>query len=215
MNFLDLEKWHRHEHFAFFRDFDNPYFNVTVPVDVTALMRLVRSREGVSSFLSYLFLSLKAANAVEEFRYRIRGDRVLVHGTIHGGSTILLKDERFAFGYFDYFEDFERFHTEASEEIAKIHAGDGRLAPRADTDDLIHYSVLPWMAFTSFSHARNWGQEDSVPKIVFGKHYEDGESIKMPVSVEVHHALMDGLHVGRFFEHFERDLAHPEEVLGL
>ena len=31
----------------------------------------------------------------------------------------------------------------------------------------------------------------------------------MPISVEVHHALMDGLHVGRFFSQLEEALADP------
>jgi chloramphenicol O-acetyltransferase type A len=31
----------------------------------------------------------------------------------------------------------------------------------------------------------------------------------MPLSVEVHHALMDGLHVGQFVQGFEAALADP------
>jgi chloramphenicol O-acetyltransferase type A len=63
--------------------------------------------------------------------------------------------------------------------------------------------------FTSFSHARRWGTEDAVPKIVFGKHREIGGRRHMPVSVEVHHALVDGLHVGRFYEAFQARLDTP------
>jgi len=35
----------------------------------------------------------------------------------------------------------------------------------------------------------------------------------MPLSVEVHHALMDGLHVGRFIEGFEAALREPQAWL--
>jgi chloramphenicol O-acetyltransferase type A len=48
-----------------------------------------------------------------------------------------------------------------------------------------------------------------VPKIVFGRHREAGGRRWMPVSVEVHHALVDGLHVGRFFERFQALLDDP------
>ena len=34
----------------------------------------------------------------------------------------------------------------------------------------------------------------------------------MPVSVEVHHALVDGLHVARFYEGFQRRLDGVGEV---
>ena len=86
---------------------------------------------------------------------------------------------------------------------------------RDDRSDMIHYSALPWVAFTSFSHARNWRREDSVPKIVFGKYTErDGHRL-MPVSVEVHHALMDGLHVGRFLERLQLYFMEPAAGLRL
>ena len=84
-----------------------------------------------------------------------------------------------------------------------------------DRTDLIHYSTLPWISFTSFSHARNWGKEDSVPKIVFGKATERNGQWLLPVSVEVHHALMDGLHVGRYLEKLQHSFAEPVAGLGV
>jgi chloramphenicol O-acetyltransferase type A len=35
----------------------------------------------------------------------------------------------------------------------------------------------------------------------------------LPISVEVHHALMDGLHVGRYLSSFEEALMKPEAYL--
>jgi chloramphenicol O-acetyltransferase len=35
----------------------------------------------------------------------------------------------------------------------------------------------------------------------------------MPVSVEVHHALVDGLQVSRFLDVFQEDLEQPEKLL--
>jgi len=219
--YLDLATWPRKQHFDFFRGFDNPFFNVCVQVDVTALHEHARA-ERLSFFLAYTYLSTRAANAVEPFRYRLRadpsGDRVLIHDVIHAGSTILQDDDTFTFGYFRYHDDFSRFHAEASAELDRIRSRPQPLVPSQDRDDLIHYSVLPWLSFTSFAHARNWGGEDSVPKIVFGKRYRQGEGedqrLLMPLSVEVHHALMDGLHVGRYVERFEADLASPRTALG-
>jgi chloramphenicol O-acetyltransferase type A len=36
----------------------------------------------------------------------------------------------------------------------------------------------------------------------------------MPLDVQAHHALMDGLHMGRFFEKAQDYLHNPESVLG-
>jgi chloramphenicol O-acetyltransferase type A len=52
-----------------------------------------------------------------------------------------------------------------------------------------------------------------VPKLAFGRLSAEGERLWMPLSVEVHHGLMDGLHVGRFIEAFEAAAAAPADWL--
>ena len=48
--------------------------------------------------------------------------------------------------------------------------------------------------------------EDSIPRIVCGRCSEDRGRWVMPVAVEVHHGLVDGLDVARFLERFEKGL---------
>jgi chloramphenicol O-acetyltransferase type A len=192
-----------------------PFFNICAEVDVTRLRGLTRAARDISFLVAYHFFSIKAANEVEQFRYRLRGDRVLVHDRIHAGTTLLLADETFTFVYFDYTDDFKVFHARAVKAIEAAKAGASDLDQRADRDDLIYHSVIPWITFTSISHARKGDGPESVPKIAFGKYREDGDRIRMPVSVESHHALMDGLHVGRYFEKLESYLSDPRSALGL
>ncbi|HUQ33244.1 MAG TPA: chloramphenicol acetyltransferase [Pyrinomonadaceae bacterium] len=213
--YLDIETWNRRRQFEFFKDYANPFFNICAEVDVTRLRGLTRFVKDISFLVAYHFFSIKAANEVEQFRYRLRGDRVLVHDRIHAGTTLLLADETFTFVYFDYTDDFAVFHARAVEAIESAKAGASDLDQRADRDDLIYHSVIPWITFTSISHARKGDGPESVPKITFGKYREDNDRIRMPVSVEVHHALMDGLHVGRYFEKLESYLSDPRSALGL
>lgn len=203
---LDLAAWKRREHYAFYRSYDNPYWNLCAPVDVTHLLERSRAAKEPSFFLASLWASLTAINETEELRYRIRGDEVVVHEVVHGGSTVLVPDGTFRFAYFDYDPDLASFAAAAAPVLERVRAEMGPLEARPERDDMIHYTVIPWVAFTSFSHARRWGTEDSVPKVVFGKHYRDDGRDRMPTSIEVHHALVDGLHVGRFFERFQHHL---------
>ncbi|HET6361604.1 MAG TPA: chloramphenicol acetyltransferase [Gemmatimonadota bacterium] len=200
---LDLDSWPRRQHYELFRAYDNPWFNLCADVDVTAMHAWCGEERGRSFFGASLWCSLAAANEIEEFRYRIRGPEVVVHPLIHGGSTVLLPDGTFRFAYYDYSPDMRRFIEHVGDVTERVRSESGPLDPQDDRDDLIHYSVIPWVPFTSFSHARRWGTEDAVPKIVFGKHRELSGRRMMPVSVEVHHALVDGLHVGRFYEAFQ------------
>jgi chloramphenicol O-acetyltransferase type A len=136
--------------------------------------------------------------------------QVVVHPVIHGGSTVLMPDGTFAFAYFDYQTGFHAFATEGARELERVRNGPAGLRPEPKRDDMIHYSVIPWVAFSSFSHARVRTRDVSVPKIVFGKHRRVGDRSLLPVSVEVHHALVDGLHVGRFYQRFEESAGRPE-----
>lgn len=203
---VDLSTWPRRQHFELFRAYEHPWFNLCADVDVTALYAWCAGEGRPTFFAASLWLSLAAANEVEEFRYRIRGDGVVVHPTIHGGSTVLLRDGTFRFAYYDFDSDPARFAAHVGDVLARVKRESGPLDPRDDRDDLIHYSIIPWISFTSFSHARRRGADDAIPKIVFGRHREVEGRRRMPVSVEVHHALVDGLHVGRFYELFQRRL---------
>jgi len=211
--FLDLEKWNRREVFEFFLGFDKPYFNISTQLDVTQLLTTLPERRPNSSVsLAYHYFALRAANEIEPFRYRLKDGQVIVYDVIHGGTTVLLPNEIFTLVYFEYDTSFEKFMAGAEAATKRAVAGDGAFRPNP-RDDMIHFTTLPWVSFTSFSHARNWGREDSVPKIAFGKFVKVNERMLLPFSVEVHHALMDGLHVGRYVARLEEALRDPEEFL--
>ena len=210
--YLDIPTWGRREIFEFFRNFDKPYFNVCTQLDITSLRMLIRDRPGASVSMAYHYFALRAANEIEPFRYRLREGKVVVHDVIHGGTTIMLPNENFTLAYFEYDENFDKFMTAAQTAVKEALSGDGAFRPNA-RDDMIHFTTLPWISFTSFSHARNWGTEDSVPKIAFGKFTETNNRTLLPFSVEVHHALMDGLHVGRYVERLQAALTKPGAYL--
>ena len=46
--------------------------------------------------------------------------------------------------------------------------------------------------------------EIDVPIITLGKLIERGDTLSMPVAVQVHHGVIDGLHVGRFYAGLSR-----------
>ena len=207
--YLDLANWPRRDAFEYFRHFDKPYFNLCARVDAAPLKAAVKDL-GIGSFsLAYHYLTLRLANEVEPFRYRLRGDRVLILESQSGGATVLREDDSFGFAYLPPERDYARFVALAQPAIAAAQSRQAGFEPRVDDDALVHFTTLPWVHFSSFSHARNWKREDAVPKISFGRADVDGSRLWLPVSVEVHHALMDGVHVGRYFQQLEAAMADP------
>ena len=210
--YLDIENWARRDLFEFFRGYEKPHFNICTRIDVTRLLNLLRDRPGVSVSLAYLYFALRVANEIEPFHYRLKEGRVIVHDVINGGTTVLLPNESFSYAYFDYQENFKKFVLGGTQSIERVQA-EGLLKPTM-RDDLIYFTVLPWVSFTSFAHARTPGRGESVPRIAFGKFTNESERTALPISVEVHHALMDGLHVGRYLTRLEEMLMQPENYLG-
>ena len=200
---LDIENWNRKEHFLFFKQMEEPFFGATVQIDCTKAYATAKVL-GSSFFVYYLHKTLVAVNAIESFRYRISEDKIFVYDTINGSATIGRKDGTFGFSLIEYYTDFAIFEKNALIEIERIQNTTGLFTRTFEEDNLIHFSAIPWLNFTSLSHARSYSFPDSCPKISFGKMMvaENGKK-SMSMSVHVHHGLMDGFQLGEFVDYFQ------------
>ncbi len=212
MRTIDMQTWSRHEHFKLFSAFDHPHFGMCANVDLTTFYPVVKQR-GYSITVAIVYVLSRAANAIPEFRYRIRGGHVVEHEIVHPSGTILTNEDLFSFCTFDYIENFSEFAARAAERIAYVKEN-LTLKDEPGRDDLLYLTAIPWVSFTSFMHPMHLQPADSVPRFAWGKFFEDGEFLKMPLGVQGHHALMDGVHVGRFYEEVQDYLHHPSFVLG-
>ncbi|WP_159473918.1 chloramphenicol acetyltransferase [Chryseobacterium sp. 18068] len=198
---ITLDDWKRKEHFQFFSKFEEPFFGVTINIECTLAYQQAKEK-GNSFFLYYLYRALKAANAIENFRYRIIDKEVYLFDQINASATINRPDETFGFSYMDYDKNEEMFYQKAKEEIVRVQQSKG-LIPAGSGENVIHFSAVPWLDFTSLSHARSFTFPDSCPKISFGKVTENNGKKLMSVSIHAHHGLMDGFHIGLFAEQFQ------------
>ena len=53
-----------------------------------------------------------------------------------------------------------------------------------------------------------------MPRIAWGRVVERDDAAEVALSIQAHHALVDGLHLARFFARFEALAARPEHWLG-
>lgn len=198
---FDVEKWSRKDHFNFFNQFDEPFFGVTVDIDCTIAYHKCK-KEGIGFFLYYLYQSLAAANAIENFRLRIEDHQIYLYDQVNASAVINRADNSFGFSYIDYFTDFKTFEAEAKIEIENVRNATG-LNLKSNESNVIHISAMPFLKFTSLSHARSFSFKDSCPKFSFGKMTEVNGLKSMPLSIHVNHALADGYHVGLFVDEFQ------------
>lgn len=113
------------------------------------------------------------------------------------------EDTTFGFSYMPFTEDINEFTQIVQTEIERMQTTTG-VFTREYPENLIHFSALPWINFTSLSHARSFTWPDSCPKISIGKLMDENGKKSMPISVHVHHGLADGYHVGLFLEKLQQ-----------
>ena len=200
---LDLENWNRKEHFQHFRKMEEPFFGATVEIDCTRAYQTAKSLN-TSFFIYYLHKTLVAVNLIDNFKYRIADDKIYINDRVDVSATIGREDGTFGFSLIEYHPDFSVFEQNAKTEIERIQNTTGLFTREFNDDNVIHFSAIPWLNFTSLSHARSFTYPDSCPKISFGKMMitENGKRT-IAMSVHVHHGLMDGLHMGQFVDCFQ------------
>jgi len=213
MREIDLSTWPRRKHFEVYNSFDYPHFNLTANVDITPLYPLIK-QHGISFTIAMVYILAKAANAIPEFHLRIRDGRVIEHEVVHPSPTILTEGELFSFCTIPFTHDFETFARAAAEKIEQVK-NNPTLEDEPGQDDLLFMTSIPWVSFTSLMHPLHMHPVDSVPRIAWGKYFPDGDWLKLPLSVEVHHALMDGVHVGHYYELVQEYLNRPDRLLSV
>jgi chloramphenicol O-acetyltransferase type A len=194
---VDIENWNRKTIYKYFKDFQDPFFNLTANLDVTALYRFCKEKK-LSLSLANLFYSLQTVNEIREFRIRLKNDELVEFETIHATMTIAQPDETFSFCYFEMKDDVFEFN-EAGRTAVEKYTALKTFEVERERVDLVYSSVIPWVSFTSFKHASRLNNKFTIPRLVWGKMFDDGGRKKLPHSVEVHHAIADGFHVGKYF----------------
>lgn len=213
MKTIPLEGWARKEHYQFFRDFDYPYFSLCAEMDISVFLPWIKE-ERISFTASMMYLIARVANGIPEFRQRVREGNPVEYEVVHPSATILSRDDLFTFCTVRYDPDFRAFIQKAEEEITLVKGQPG-LEEKIQDDSMLYMSSIPWVSFTSFHHPLKLNPADSVPRFAWGKYRQTGNAVLMPLSVQGHHALMDGLHMGLFYENFQMLLDQPDLIAGL
>jgi chloramphenicol O-acetyltransferase type A len=211
MKYVDMENWERRDHFDYFRQLDYPHFNICANVDITEFYKLIKEK-GEPFFISFLYISTKAANSIKEFRYRIREDKIVEHEIVNPSFTIMTSSGVFGFCTTEFKDRFSDFKSDALRDIEEAKKKTS-IEDAPGRDDLLYVTSIPWVSFTSIVHPIHMKPVDCIPRISWGKYFEEGGRIKLPLSVQVHHALVDGIHVGQYYKTIQDMLNNPEEYL--
>ncbi len=204
---INLETWERASHYNFFKRMDYPHHSICVQLDITQFMKTIKERE-LPFYLSMIFITSSAINTVKEFRYRVREDKVVLHNKVHPSFTDMEdKHQLFKMVTVPLSSTPEAFVSSARE-LSKNQ--NDSFSATAVRDDLIYFSCNPWVTFTSITHTVSLDPSDSIPRVAWGKFFEQDGKILLPFSVQAHHSFVDGIHMGQYINAVQEALNNTD-----
>ena len=195
---IDLSAWERREIYEFFAPMSDPFYALTFPVEVTRLREKCKA-EGLSFYMAMTFAVTKAMEGVDAFLYKDRGGVIIRHESLVPSFTDLTPgSELFRIVTLEAGDDMADFCRRAKARSAAqrefITQGEW------DEDRLVYFSCLPWFPVSAFKNERDADPSDSVPRATWGRWREEGGRTLLDLSLELNHRLLDGVHVGKFYE---------------
>ncbi len=196
MKIIDVDTWERKNHYEFFKGMDYPHYNICTNIDITHFLQRIKEKQ-LSFYYAMIYAATYVLKDVEAFRYRSRGQQVVLHDKIYPSFTDMSPgSDLFKLVIADIEDSPENFaHNAKKKSTAQTQF---ITEEAADRDDVIYITCVPWVAFTHISHTISLNKDDSVPRISWGKYFPAGDKILLPFSVQAHHSFVDGIHIGRY-----------------
>lgn len=207
---IDLQTYARRRLYEAFRNRTVPVSSITTSIEITRL-RQVTTAHDLRFVACMAFLIAKAANEVPEFRHRIVDDELVEFDRVHPSLNVLLENDTFSFADATYSGLFTVDYRNVLQAI-----DDAKASPNQDTtagrEQRIFLTHVPWFGFSSVVHPYE-ASYASIPIITTGRFHADGGRIMLPVGIQVHHGLVDGLHIGRFLQRLGDSCQRAEQLL--
>jgi len=201
-NVIDINSWKRKIHCQIFRNAVQPQYCVSVELDVTNFYKVIKERD-MSYTLSFIYIVTKCANEIEEFRYRFLDDKVVLYESIDTSFTYMDKDnELFKVVNVPMCGSIEEYLENATEIISKQK----EYFTGPIEKDVYQFSALPWVVFTHVSHTESGQKDKAQPLFDWGKFHEKDGNLVMPLSIQVHHSFVDGIHIGKLVNNIQKYL---------
>ncbi|MCS4224085.1 type A chloramphenicol O-acetyltransferase [Sphingobacterium sp. BIGb0165] len=199
---INLADWNRKEHFSVYRSQMKCGFSLTTKINITNLLPFIKE----NSYKFYpvmIYLITRAVNNHDAFKMAMKEGELIVWDYVNPIYTVLHPEtETFSALSTVYDEDFAAFMDNYNR-VAERHADDLRFFPETPPENHFNISAIPWINFDSFNlHIADF-TDYFAPSFTIGKYQQQADEILMPIAIQVHHAVCDGIHVAKLIATLE------------
>lgn len=198
---IDINKWKRKEQYLFFKNYQNPYVSVTSILNVDNIVRLAKEK-GISFYGLLMYLCLKTINEIDEFKYVIEDDNIYKYRKINASFSVIDSNNNLNFSRTVEYNDFNSFILDFKK--AKYEAETHVKKKKVLDFNKCYFTCLPWIRITSFSNPIY--SIDGTTRICWGKYFKEKDEYYIDLSIQVNHALMDGYHIGLFYNKLQENI---------
>jgi len=150
-----------------------------------------------------IYVVTKAANEIEEFRYRFKDGQVVLYDGIKTSFTYLNKETELMKNLVvEMTSTLEEFLVQAKE----VNERQKEYFTGPMGNDIYQFSAIPWISFTHISHTYSAKKDNAVPMFDWGRFYKKEGKLVLPFSIQAHHSFVDGIHMGKMAKKLQVNL---------
>ena len=197
---IDLDNWERREHYLHFINEVRCSYSVCVNLDISNL-------NGQRLYPTMLWLLTRTVNEMPEFRTSFTEDGLGYYSEMHPAYTVFNRDTKTFSGIWTAYQpDYPSF-LHGYEEDAGKYSFTTQYEPKPERPaNSFDVSMVPWFSFTAFNLNVFGDGTYLLPIFTMGKTFEENEKTMLPLAIQVHHAVCDGYHVGKFIETLQANI---------
>lgn len=201
MNFhlIDIEKWQRKDYYLHYMNQLRCTYSLTTNIDITGLKTFIK-KTNKRIYPAQIHMLATVVNQYQEFRMNFDTDGALGYwDELNPSYTVFNKNaETFSSIWTEYKESFGDFYKSCIHDIDEYSQATFLIPKPNQPPNTFTISSLPWASFTGFN-INVFNDGNYLPPIfTLGKFIEQDGKVLMPVAIQVHHAVCDGFHIGKF-----------------
>lgn len=200
---IEINSWNRKEHFKhYFNDVPCTY-SLNVKLEITNIIKTERHL-----YSTLLFELTKLINQHQEFRtcFNTNGKLGFYDEMIPCYTVFNKETETFTSIWTPLRENYNDFYAEYKKDVELYSKNIGVIRKPDMPENVFNVSMIPWINFDGFNLNLQKGYDYLLPIFTFGKFYQKDDMYFLPLGLQVHHAVCDGFHAGRFIDELQQKL---------
>ncbi|WP_020621228.1 type A chloramphenicol O-acetyltransferase [Paenibacillus daejeonensis] len=201
---INLNKWARAPYYNHYMQHVRCTFSMTAELDLTTLLTEVRAR-GIKLYPVLIHMLATVVNRHQAFRTWLDDEgRLGYWEQVWPAYTVFHEeDQTFSSIWTPYEESFPAFY-ESYQHDTRTYGNVRKLAAKPDEPPhTFPVSSITWVNFTSFN--LNIHNEGLFLRPIFtmGQYAEHNGATRLPLSIQLHHAVCDGYHAGLLYRELQ------------